>query len=62
MASRHFAECCLLGGCCIAALTEGPWLVVFGICAVVGAECAIGHLQRKHFLDGCDRRARRKRR
>lgn len=62
MSKRFFVEGCLLGGCALAALVEGPLPLLVGIIGVVMAEVAIAKMTRSDFIGKLDGRARRKRR
>ena len=61
MSNRFFVEGCLLVGCIIVSLQEGPMPLMVGIAGVIMAEVAIARMRRGNFLGSLDRRANRRR-
>lgn len=61
MSNRFFVEGCLLTGCVLLSLSEGPMPLIVGIVGVIMAEVAIDKMKRSNFIGKLDGRARRRR-
>lgn len=57
MSNRFFVEGCLLGGCFLASVMEGPLPLLVGIIGVITVEVAIAKMKKNDFIGKLDHRA-----